>query len=330
MKKKIIYGTFITVGILLLIFLFGPKPSKPVYNTQLPEISADLGQLDSYIAQKEAKYAVKPDNQSRIIWANNTLKQKTEWVLLYLHGFSASWYEGSNLNLNFAARYHCNAYFPRLAEHGLVTEEPLLNMRPDSLWNSAKEALIIARKLGHKVIIMSTSTGGTLALKLASEYPELVQGLILYSPNIEINAPTGIVTKPWGLQISRLIFGGQYRIVNEQFNSKECNYWNCKYRLEAVMYLQQLVETTMTQETFQKVKCPVFLGYYYKNKKEQDQVVRVGAALEMFEQLGTSANQKNKKGFPDAGVHVIANSLFSKDFKNVEWETFRFADNLIK
>lgn len=330
MKKKIIYGTFITVGILLLIFLFGPKPSKPVYNTQLPEISADLGQLDSYIAQKEAKYAVKPDNQSRIIWANNTLKQKTEWVLLYLHGFSASWYEGSNLNLNFAARYHCNAYFPRLAEHGLVTEEPLLNMRPDSLWNSAKEALIIARKLGHKVIIMSTSTGGTLALKLASEYPELVQGLILYSPNIEINAPTGIVTKPWGLQISRLIFGGQYRIVNEQFNSKECNYWNCKYRLEAVMYLQQLVETTMTKETFQKVKCPVFLGYYYKNKKEQDQVVRVGAALEMFEQLGTSANQKNKKGFPDAGVHVIANSLFSKDFKNVEWETFRFADNLIK
>lgn len=330
MKKKIIYGTFITVGILLLIFLFGPKPSKPVYNTQLPEISADLGQLDSYIAQKEAKYAVKPDNQSRIIWANDTLKQKTEWVLLYLHGFSASWYEGSNLNLNFAARYHCNAYFPRLAEHGLVTEEPLLNMRPDSLWNSAKEALIIARKLGHKVIIMSTSTGGTLALKLASEYPELVQGLILYSPNIEINAPTGIVTKPWGLQVSRLIFGGQYRIVNEQFNSKECNYWNCKYRLEAVMYLQQLVETTMTQETFQKVKCPVFLGYYYKNKKEQDQVVRVGAALEMFEQLGTSANQKNKKGFPDAGVHVIANSLFSKDFKNVEWETFRFADNLIK
>lgn len=330
MKKKIIFGTFITVGILLLIFLFGPKPSKPVYNTQLPEISADLGQLDSYIAQKEAKYAVKPDNQSRIIWANNTLKQKTEWVLLYLHGFSASWYEGSNLNLNFAARYHCNAYFPRLAEHGLVTEEPLLNMRPDSLWNSAKEALIIARKLGHKVIIMSTSTGGTLALKLASEYPELVQGLILYSPNIEINAPTGIVTKPWGLQVSRLIFGGQYRIVNEQFNSKECNYWNCKYRLEAVMYLQQLVETTMTQETFQKVKCPVFLGYYYKNKKEQDQVVRVGAALEMFEQLGTSANQKNKKGFPDAGVHVIANSLFSKDFKNVEWETFRFADNLIK
>lgn len=330
MKKKIIYGTFITVGILLLIFLFGPKPSKPVYNTQLPEISADLGQLDSYIAQKEAKYAVKPDNQSRIIWANDTLKQKTEWVLLYLHGFSASWYEGSNLNLNFAARYHCNAYFPRLAEHGLVTEEPLLNMRPDSLWNSAKEALIIARKLGHKVIIMSTSTGGTLALKLAAEYPELVQGLILYSPNIEINAPTGIVTKPWGLQISRLIFGGQYRIVNEQFNSKECNYWNCKYRLEAVMYLQQLVETTMTQETFQKVKCPVFLGYYYKNKKEQDQVVRVGAALEMYEQIGTSANQKIKKGFPDAGVHVIANSLFSKDFKNVERETFRFADNLIK
>jgi len=330
MKKKILYGTFITLGIILIIFLLGPKPSKPAYNTQLPKISADLDQLDSYIAQKEAKYAIKPDNQSRIIWANDSLKQKTEWVLLYLHGFSASWYEGSNLNLDFAARYQCNAYFPRLAEHGLVTNEPLLNMAPDSLWNSAKEALVIARKLGHKVMIMSTSTGGTLALKLAAEYPDLVQGLILYSPNIEINAPTGVVTKPWGLQIARLIFGGKYRSVSKYLNSKECEYWYCNYRLEAVMYLQQLVETTMTQETFQKVTCPVFLGYYFKDKKNQDPVVKVSAELKMFDQLRTPADQKIKKGFPNAGVHVIANTHFSKDFKNVQLETFRFADSIIK
>ena len=330
MKKKILYGTLITLGIIVIIFLLGPKPSKPQYNKQLPKISVDLDQLDTFIAQKEAQYTIKPDNQSRIIWANDTLKQKTEWVLLYLHGFSASWYEGSDLNLDFAARYHCNAYFPRLADHGLVTDDPLLHMAPDSLWNSAKEALVIARKLGHKVMIMSTSTGGTLALKLAAEYPELVQGLIQYSPNIEINAPTGIVTKPWGLQIARMIFGGKYRTLNEHFDSKECAYWNCKYRLEAVMYLQQLVETTMTKETFQKVKCPVFLGYYYKDKKNQDPVVKVSAELKMFEQLGTHEEQKVKKGFPNTGVHVIANSLFSKDFKNVEQETFRFADSIIK
>ena len=40
--------------------------------------------------------------------------------------------------------------------------------------------------------------------------------------------------------------------------------------------------------------------------------------------------QKIKKGFPDAGVHVIANSLFSKDYKSVAAETFRFADSLMK
>ncbi|HNX21137.1 MAG TPA: alpha/beta hydrolase [Bacteroidales bacterium] len=330
MKKKILYGTLITLGIIVIIFLLGPKPPKPQYNKQLPEIAVDLDQLDTFIAQKEAQYRIKPDNQSRIIWANDTIKQKTEWVLLYLHGFSASWFEGSDLNLDFAARYHCNAYFPRLADHGLVTDDPLLHMAPDSLWNSAKEALMIARKLGHKVIIMSTSTGGTLSLKLAAEYPELVDALILYSPNIKINAPTGIVTKPWGLQIARLIFGGKYRTVSEHFESKECTYWNCTYRLEAVVYLQQLVETAMTKETFQKVKCPVFLGYYYKDKKNQDPVVKVNAELKMFEQLGTPVNQKIKKGFPDAGVHVIANSLFSKDYKSVAAETFRFADSLMK
>jgi pimeloyl-ACP methyl ester carboxylesterase len=330
MKKKILYGTLITLGIIVIIFLLGPKPSKPQYNKQLPKISVELSQLDTFIAQKEAQYSIKPDNQSRIIWANDTIKQKTEWVLLYLHGFSASWFEGSDLNLHFASRYGCNAYFPRLADHGLVTDEPLLHMAPDSLWNSAKEALMIARKLGKKVMIMSTSTGGTLALMLAAEYPELVDALILYSPNIKINAPTAIVTKPWGLQIARLIFGGKYRTVSQQFESKECNYWNCTYRLEAVVYLQQLVETAMTKETFQKVKCPVFLGYYYKDKKNQDPVVKVSAELKMFEQLGTPENQKIKKGFPDAGVHVIANSLFSKDYKSVAAETFRFADSLMK
>ena len=35
---------------------------------------------------------------------------------------------------------------------------------------------------------MATSTGGTLALKLAAEYPDIA-GLILLSPNIAINDP---------------------------------------------------------------------------------------------------------------------------------------------
>ena len=330
MKKKILYGTLITLSIILVIFLLGPKPPKPQFDKHLPEISVELSQLDIFISQKEAQFSIKPDNHSRIIWAVDSLKQKTEWVLLYLHGFSASWYEGADLNIDFAKQFQCNAYFPRLATHGLITDDPLLNMTPDSLWESAKEALMIAQRLGEKVMIMSTSTGGTLSLKLAAEYPGLVDGLILYSPNIKINAPTTLLTKPWGLHIARIIFGGKYRTVNDDFNSVECNYWYCKYRLEAVVFLEQLVSTTMTKETFQKVKCPVFLGYYYKDEKHQDQVVKVDAMLTMFDQLGTPSDKKIQKPFPNSGVHVIANSQFSKEVDLVQKETFQFAKEIMK
>ena len=62
---------------------------------------------------------------------------------------------------------------------------------------------------GKKVILMSTSTGGTLSLKLAANFPEIA-GLILYSPNIEINNPSAfLLNDPWGLQIRTMLFGFQ-------------------------------------------------------------------------------------------------------------------------
>ena len=73
--------------------------------------------------------------------------------------------------------------------HGLQGTEAMLGMTPANLYNSAKEALVIAHKLGKKVIIMGTSTGCTLALMLAADFPRLVDALILYSPNIKIKNP---------------------------------------------------------------------------------------------------------------------------------------------
>ncbi len=97
---------------------------------------------------------------------------------------------------------------------------------------------------------MSTSTGGTLALQLAADFPEYVDGLILYSPNIRINNNAAfLLSKPWGLQIGRKVAGGTHRIVtNDDFDSKVCQYWNCKYSVEAMVFLQQLVDETMTKK----------------------------------------------------------------------------------
>jgi len=328
--KKIFYAFLLVLLVLALAFFLGPKPEKPLYTNEFPMVSADPEQLEKWVTDRENTEKIKPDNEARFIWANDSVKGKTKYVLLYLHGFSASWFEGSPVNVDFARHFGCNAYFPRLAAHGLDTQEALLDMTPDRLWESAKEALTVARQLGEYVVIMSTSTGGTLALKLAAEFPDKICGLILFSPNVEINNSTAwLLSKPWGLQLARKSVGGNYRITNPDSTNRECQYWYCKYRLEGIVYLQQLVETTMNEEVFKKVTVPVFLGYYYKDETHQDKTVRVDAALRMFDQLGTPADIRVKMAFPEAGDHCIANSMFSKSVDEVRAASFAFAEKFI-
>jgi len=329
--KKLVKALLLIIIVIAIVYLVGPEAPRPVLSLDLPTLSGDLNTLESTILEKEKSLRLKPDNESRFIWNNDSVKERTEWALLYLHGFSASWYEGYPVNVDFAREFGCNAYFPRLAAHGIDTTEALIDMTPDALWDSAKEALMAARKIGKKVVVMGTSTGGTLAIKLAAEFPEYVDGLILYSPNVRINNPAAfLLSKPWGLQIARMVYKSNYRVTNPDFSSKECQYWNCKYRLEAVVYLQQLVEKTMKDEVFKRITCPVFLGYYYKDQENQDQVVRVDAALDMFSKLGTPSERKVEKAFPDAGAHVIAGELFSKSIDEVRNATFSFAAEVLR
>ncbi len=317
--------------LVLIVYFLGPKPPAPELNKDLPSLSASIGNIESYIASEEAGFNIKPDNEARIIWANDSIKERTNYSVLYLHGFSASWYEGFPAHITFAQKFGCNLYIPRLHGHGLVTEDALMDMAPDKLWESAKKALMVARNLGKKVVIMSTSTGGTLALKLAADFPEYVDGLILYSPNIRINNKAAfMLSKPWGLQIGRRNLKGKYRNSSDDVESKHCKYWNCKYRVEALVYLQKLLEVTMIKTTFENVTAPVFMGYYYKDENKQDGVVMVDAMLEMFGQLGTLPNQKVKKAFPEAGNHVIACEMTSGCVNEVIYETEKFAEEVLK
>lgn len=322
--KKAVRIALTLLLFLCFLYVIGPRFPKPNLTAELPQISIPLSDLDQFIEHKDDSLPVKTDNGNQIIWADSAQKVQTDWCLLYLHGFSASRMEGAPTHQNLAQHFGMNAYLPRLASHGLALDEPLLDMTPDRLYESAKEALQIAHLLGKKVLIMSTSTGGTLSLKLAADFPSLVDGLVLLSPNVAINNPAAfLLSKPWGLQLARQVYGGDYRVTNDDPQDEECRYWNCFYRLEAIVYLQQLVDASMNKATFSKVHCPVFLGYYYQDEEHQDEVVRVDAALQMFDQLGTPASLKQAEAF-NAGVHVIGCGLYSKSQQQVEQASIRF------
>ena len=325
--KKIL---FIFSGIIIAIIIFyflGPKPAAPVYDLTISKVPADFTALDNYVKANEAKHKLKPDNEARIIWANEAAKQITDYAIVYIHGFSASQEEGDSVHRNIAKEFGCNLYLARIAEHGIDTTAQMINLTADKYWESAKEALAIGKKLGKKVILMSTSTGGTVSLKLAADYPNDVNSLILMSPNIAINNDKAwLLDGHWGLQIARLVTGSDY--VNYKTNNTLKNqYWYQHYRLEAVVNLQNLVSTTMNKETFEKVKQPTELLYYYKDAVHQDSTVKVSAELEMFNELGTVENLKYKQAIPNAGAHPIGSYITSHDTKSVQKAIESFMTN---
>ncbi|MEO0571717.1 MAG: alpha/beta hydrolase [Bacteroidota bacterium] len=325
---KFLKGALVLAGILGITYLFGPKVKPPNLDKTLPRVTSDLAQLEKEIQDREASIKnIRLDNEARIIWADTILK-RTEYSIVYLHGWSASQEEGDPIHTETAKRYGCNLYLPRLAGHGLMEEEPMLNLTADQLLQSAKEAIAIGKQLGRKVILMSTSTGGTLALPLAGGDPNIA-ALILYSPNIKIFDPTAeLLTKPWGLQLAKLVTGNDYHEFDNRTPVRD-QYWTTKYRLEALTQLQALVDETMVVETFKSVTQPVFLGYYYKDDIHQDSVVSVPAMLEMFEQLGTAAHLKEKVALPNVGDHVMASHINSKDLEAVREETFKFLEEVL-
>jgi len=323
-KKKWPRYILVILALLVIVYLLGPRPSTPVYSMVMPTVPADTAALRQYIQQQESMHKLKPNNEARIVWYNDTLKNKTDYAIVYLHGFSASQEEGAPIHTNIAREFGCNLYLSRLAEHGIDTTEPMLNLTPDNYWESSKQALAIGKQLGKKVILMGTSTGGTNALQLAAAYPDDVAAVILLSPNIAIFDKTAwILNKPWGLQIARMVEGGNY-IAGTDTTPLNKQYWHTKYRIEAAVQLQEMVQTSMTKETFEKVKQPALLLYYYKDEVHHDSTVSVPAMLTMFDQLGTPADKKVKEAIPNAGTHVIGSYIRSKDLLSVQTAIEKF------
>ncbi|AZI24270.1 alpha/beta hydrolase [Pedobacter sp. G11] len=327
MKKR--YKVLIGISALLVVsYLLGPKPKKPLYNAELVKVP-DLQDLDGYVQNIESLNKIKPENEAEIIWADPILKQQTEYAVVYLHGFSASKTEGNPVHLNLAKALHANLYLARLADHGVDTIAPMQFFTADRLWESSKLAYAIGQKLGKKVILVGTSTGGTAALKLAATYPE-INSLILLSPNVAINDKNAwLLNDPWGLQIARSVLGSDERKVDGR-TAEYKKYWYTNYRIESLVELQEFVESTMQKSVFEKVKQPVLMLYYYKNELEQDPVVRVDAMLKMFGELGTPEDLKRKIAIPNAGNHVLGSYITSKDLPSVATAIDNFVDNVLK
>ena len=324
--KKRYWFLLVLIAALTITYFSGPVPAKPEYSTSLPELPSGLKKLEAYVNKGEDSLPVREDNQARILWHNKS--EKTEYSIVYLHGFAGSYRDGFPVNKNIADSLKANLYLARWAGHGLKPPASLNNFNGENAWESAKEALVIGNRIGKKVIIMSTSTGGTLALKLAATYPDKIYALVNLSPNMEDDQPgTFVLNSPWGYEIANLIsFGKNKEIDHEQEIAKQ--YWDTIYPSRALVDLQVLVETTMVPETFRDIHLPVLTLYYHKNLLEEDEHVEISAYEDAYKLFSTPDSLKSLIPLKNPGTHFIGSGIKSSDIESVEEEILEFLEKV--
>lgn len=328
MKRVLSWGSILLLGTGIIVFSMGPKPEYPTYQPSILSMKLAIDSIDPYLAKQESKIInLKPNNASQVIWADSV--RRTPYSIVYLHGFSASAMEGDPVHVNFAKRYGCNLYLPRLAGHGIKDDDSFLDLTPKDLIESAKEAVSIGKLIGEKVILMSTSTGGTLSIYLSANNPGLVDAQILFSPNIALySSAAEILSMPWGLEIAKIV-EDEYRHIEDIPTEEVHNYWTSTYRMEGLLALKYLLDETMTEEVFKQVNNPVYLGCFYKSEEVQDNVVSVPAMETFFEQIATPDRLKTFVKFPDAGHHVVVSKFHSKSVPEVEKSVYTYAEEVL-
>ncbi|CAN0582233.1 unnamed protein product, partial [Ectocarpus sp. 12 AP-2014] len=127
---------------------------------------------------------ITPGVEKRVVWADGFYERRTPVSVVYIHGFTATSEEIRPVPDRVAGALGANLFFTRLAGHGRPGDALRDVTAVDWVADTA-EALAAGRAVGDKVVIIATSTGGTLAALAALE-PEMfkdVAALILVSPN---------------------------------------------------------------------------------------------------------------------------------------------------
>jgi pimeloyl-ACP methyl ester carboxylesterase len=329
MLRKIFLGIFAFAMILVIVYMLGPKLKNQKLTIQYPEVPTRVAELESYLQQREDTVkGMKPGNEAYVVWADSANKRKTEYSIVYIHGFGASAMEADPVHRFLAAHFGANLFVTRLPEHGIKRENGMEYLTPQLLANAAGEAYQIGKSLGDEVIVVGTSMGGALTLLLASQQPD-IKAVVVYSPAIrDYGERLSAFYNPWMEKIMEKTMT-ENKMLRQPREGEKAKYWSEDYHLNSYESLAVLMYDNMNEETFIKIKQPLFLGYYYDTEQKQDNVVSVPKLKEMFSEIGTPNALKREKAFPKAGDHVIGSSITSGDWEGVLFSTIDFLENVV-
>lgn len=303
--KRVTFSLLFFTGLLLLIWYFGKRePANLAINYDQIFIGDDV---DAYLARNEQSFGdILKGVEKQVIWSGKP-GVKTPISIIYLHGFTATAQEIRPVPERIAADLNANIYFTRLSGHG----RPARMMADVSIerWMfDVGEALKVGSLIGQKIIIMGTSTGGTLAAAAAADEGMMkkVAGIIFISPNFAINKIAAtLLTWPFARYWVPLVIGEWQHSVPR--NNQYARYWTTDYPTVALMPMAALVKA-VDELNFVETDIPAL--FYYSPK---DQVV-IPKKIELFaERWGGISKSIKVELLPsdDTFSHVIAGDIVS-------------------
>jgi esterase/lipase len=293
------------LGLFLMIFVatvlglteYYPMNEK-LANWQAPEMAENL---DTYLQSTETIFHPKLGTEKMILWARPD-KRKTSLAFVYLHGFSASRREISPVLEGIAEKLHANVYFARLRGSGVGLAG--FNLATAEDWIAdANEALAIGKRIGEKVILVGTSTGGSLAIHLAARQDPALAGMILISPNFRPYRTESFLSGgPLGGVLTRWALGEGY--AWKARNPEQAYYWTTTYPPGAVHELMELLKH-VNRIPLAEIHVPSLWLY-----TKYDHVVDTSLIVSKFQELGSEKKKLIETGFKN---HVLAGTIVNPE-----------------
>lgn len=304
-RRRIAWGTVLAVALIGATALLGPRNDwgpAVAASRDLPPDSAT--QVEAWVQAQEAQWRdIKPNNAKGIVWAQAP-GQRTEWAVVYVHGFSASRLETAPLTERVSTALGANSYYARLTGHGRQSPQAMAEASPQDWMADVLEAAKIGQTLGEKVLMISCSTGGTLATWLGTtNMGKLVDAHAMISPNFgPKDARAEIINQPWGTVIAKWIQGPTRSWTPK--TEAEANAWTSSYPTEALFPMMALVQQ-VRESDLSSFKTPALILL-----SEQDKTVEPAQTKAAFARLGSAQKQLNVVNDSTAvGQHVLAGAI---------------------
>lgn len=295
---------YIVLSAILVVVLLVTGPRVNLKHTIKPVVIPD--QIDQYLAASENRFTdIRSGTEKKIIWADSNSPSITPYSIVYIHGFSASRQEVAPLCDRLAKHLSANLFYTRLTGHGR-SGEAMREVTVDALLNDANEALEIGKRTGNKVILIGSSTGGTLATWLSTrQSSDSIAAIILLSPNFGLKRKESeLLLFPWGKTILNLLEGEYYSFT--PVNELQDKYWTTRYPTNALLSMIGLVDL-VRQNATSNVNIPALVLY-----SEKDKIIDIELIKSQFQQFASPI----KKLVPipnstDPQQHILAGDALS-------------------